>query len=114
MQDSEKNGKNTEMMQDDRGRFVKGNPGKPKGALSRKTHQWNMLSEAITTQHTDRFNRVLFELDDKDFLEAYLKVLEYFKPKLSRAEVKQENTHIVQQTKITREALAELKRGNND
>ena len=87
---------------------------KPKGAISKKTEQWNLLSEAITTQHTDRFNRVLFELDDKDFLEAYLKVLEYFKPKLSRAEVKQENTHIVQQTKITREALAELKRGNND
>jgi hypothetical protein len=87
---------------------------KPKGAISKKTEQWNELAESITTVHTERFNAVLGTMEDKDFLEIYLKVLEYFKPKLSRSEVKQENTHIVQQTKITREALAELKRGNND
>lgn len=68
------------------GRFGPGNPGKPKGAISAKTRQWEALGEAITTKHTDRFNEILAQAPDPLFVSLYLQTLEYFKPKLGRTE----------------------------
>lgn len=74
--------------------FKKGQSGNPKGKAegtkSEKTIQWELLGEAIVNKHTERFNRVLGELEDTDFMDQYLKVLEYFKPKLNRSELKHE------------------------
>lgn len=69
-----------------------GNPsGKPKGAKSEKTTQWELLHSSIVGQHADRFNTILknwAESGDPDqeqmFSDAYIKVLEYFKPKQAR------------------------------
>ena len=47
-----------------------------------KTQQWDALGEAISTIHAQRFNDILQTKGDKEFLSAYLQVLNYFKPKL--------------------------------
>ena len=67
-------------------KFEKGNPGKQKGTTSMKTRQWEALGEAITSKHTDRFNRILDTAEDDKFVGLYLQTLEYFKPKLGRTE----------------------------
>jgi hypothetical protein len=66
---------------------VTGNPaGKPAGTKSTKGKQWEVLHESIAGTHTERFNKVLATLDDKEFMDNYLRILEYFKPRLQRAE----------------------------
>lgn len=68
-----------------------GNPlGKPKGTKSQKTKEWEALGEAIATRHAERFNALLDELEPEKFADKFLQVLEYFKPKLQRTELKHE------------------------
>lgn len=75
------------------GTFGKGNKGKPKGAKSERLKQWDELGESITGMQSEKFNNFLNELwegpKEKKMAaaELYLKTLEYFKPKLSRANV---------------------------
>jgi len=66
--------------------FEKGNPGKPKGAIGKKTKQWEALGEAIVGKQAERFTKVLADLNDEKFIPAYMQVLEYFQPKLQRTE----------------------------
>ena len=66
--------------------------GRPVGAKSKKTLEWEALGEAILTRHSERANQVLAAMDDEKFLDHYGKLLEYFKPKQARTEVKQEGT----------------------
>jgi hypothetical protein len=69
-----------------------GNPnGRPQGAKSEKTLQWEQLGESITGQQAEQFNDFLNKLwgsrNDEDKMiasELYLKTLEYFKPKQAR------------------------------
>lgn len=58
-----------------------------KGVKKKKTQQWEALGEAITSGHTERFNKILRDLDDDRFADRFLQILEYFKPKLARQEV---------------------------
>lgn len=71
----------------ERNKFKKGNPGKPKGAISNKTKQWEALSESIVTTHAERFNTCLASMDDEQFSNLFIKVLEFFKPKYNRTEI---------------------------
>ena len=74
-----------------------GNPaGKPKGVVSEKTRGWNLLKDAITTDLTDKFMTEMEKLDGTAYINAYLNVLEFFRPRLSRVESKVENTNIEQ------------------
>lgn len=69
--------------------FEKGNKyskGRKEGATNVKSRQWEALGEAITTKHTERFNKILGSMDDEKFMQLYLQTLEYFKPKLGRTE----------------------------
>jgi hypothetical protein len=70
--------------------FEKGNQLGKIGGKHEKTKQWESLGEAIRTTHCDRFNLILAGLEDDKFIDRYLQVLEYFKPKLARTEVKNE------------------------
>jgi len=84
-----------ESSRDEKGRLKKGHGGlKPKGATSEKTEQWKVLHESIVNQHAASFNAVLDELLNSDDLderimgsEQFLKMLEYFKPKLARQQI---------------------------
>lgn len=98
---------------DEKGKFAPGNPGRPKGAKDHKTRQWDALGEAICNEHTERFNTVLAKMEDEDFAEMYLKTLEYFKPKLSRQEVKSEVTNKHQPVQITAEEYRKMVEAEN-
>jgi len=73
-----------------------GNPkGKPKGAVSEKTKIWNEVSEWFAGEALELYKTNLLELmiseDAKVKAEAmkrYEALLEYFKPKLSRTDIK--------------------------
>jgi hypothetical protein len=68
--------------------------GRPKGSLSAKTQGWELLKETITTGLTDKFMREMESLEGTAYINAYLNVMEYFKPKLSRSEVISQNENI--------------------
>lgn len=81
--------------------FSKGNPGKPKGAVSAKTKAWKELGEFICNAGAGRYMEALMGLEDKDYLDKYAHVLEFFKPKLARTEMKHEG-EIITGFSITR------------
>ena len=77
--------------------FVKGQSktgGKQQGTPNAKTKQWEQLGESIVSVHTERFNSILTECDDETFLDNYLSVLEYFKPKLNRTAIEGTGTPV--------------------
>lgn len=61
-----------------------------KGQKQAKTMQWEAIGEALVTTHAERFNQILASSDDDKFAKLFLEVMEYFKPKQSRVETKQE------------------------
>ena len=61
--------------------------GRPAGSKNVRTVEWEKIKDAFMTVHTERANRVLATMDDEKFLDSYLKLLEYFRPKLARTEV---------------------------
>jgi hypothetical protein len=80
-------------MRDNRGQFTNGNKGKPKGATSKRTQQWEALADSICGEQAEYFSQYIKDLwtsqDSKKKAEAadlYLKTVEYFKPKQSRVE----------------------------
>lgn len=75
----------------DTGQFAQGNPGRRKGSKNRRTVQWKEFGETLVNDHTGKFSKVLNELwksdDPNDHIKAaelFLKLLEYFKPKMKR------------------------------
>ncbi len=71
--------------------FKKGEGGRPVGTKNKATEAWHALKDDIINVHTERFNRILSELPPDKFVNTYLQVLEYFKPKLARNENVNEN-----------------------
>ena len=76
------------------GRFMPGNPGRRKGSRNTRTLQWEGLGKALTDQHADKFNALLDRLwaspdvnDQVRAAELFLKMAEYFRPKLQRTAV---------------------------
>ena len=57
------------------------------GSKNKKTVQWEALGESIMNEHTEKFNEELAKLKGNQFMEMYIKVLEYFKPKLNRTDI---------------------------
>ena len=73
------------------GQFRKGNPGKQKGTISKKSKEWEALGKFITGGEAKRFKEEMAKLNGKDFINSYMQVLEYFQPKLQRTENKHEH-----------------------
>jgi hypothetical protein len=64
---------------------VSGNPlGKPKGVVSHKRLVLENFVNIIVEEGTERFNQELNSLEGKDFVQSYLTLLEYARPKLAR------------------------------
>ncbi len=61
--------------------------GKPKGTKSAKTKQWEALGDFLTDEGANRAMKVLENLSDKDFLDQYGKLLNYFKPKMQNTQL---------------------------
>jgi len=70
--------------------------GRPPGSKAEKTIQWEALGEALLTRHSERANEVMNNLDDEAFLDNYIKLIEYFKPKQARTEIKQEGVQQIE------------------
>lgn len=62
--------------------------GRPTGSKNQRTKEWEALGEAILTKHTEKFNSILSKSKDDEFMNRFLAVIEYFKPKLARVESK--------------------------
>jgi hypothetical protein len=60
--------------------------GRPKGAVNVKTEKWFELCNYLMSEGTERLMQVMGELDNKEFVEAYCKILNYIKPKLSNVD----------------------------
>lgn len=74
------------------GETLKGRPsnnpnGRGEGSKNARSIQWEQLGESIMSVHTKRFNDILSTCEDDVFMENYLKVLQYFKPKLSNQQI---------------------------
>ena len=87
------------------GRFATGNPGRAKGSKNERTRLWEELGEHLTDRHAERFNALLDRLwnspdlsDQVRAAELFLKLAEFFKPKLSRMEATTENSGNVKHT----------------
>ena len=83
--------------------FQKGNTEASKKGTHNKTKEWEELGDAIKTRHSNRFNEILDTLPDEKFVDKYLQVLEYFKPKLARTENKHEGDLTVTTIQVVRE-----------
>jgi hypothetical protein len=66
--------------------------GMKKGQKSLKTQAWDRLGEYIINEGAERYLKNLHNMKDKEFNYEFKSVMEFFKPKLQRAEVKQETT----------------------
>lgn len=68
-----------------------GNPkGKPKGAKGTKTLEWEEFGRQLLENGLPRAMEILATCDDDKFIAQFSNLLEYFKPKLARSEVKHE------------------------
>jgi hypothetical protein len=62
--------------------------GRPVGAKSKKTLQWEQFAEYCMTEGLEKFSTELNRLEKKEYVTAFLNLLDYFKPKLSRHDQK--------------------------
>jgi len=66
---------------------VSNNPaGKPVGIKNQKTLEWESFGRELIEGGIPRVQGIMKDADDKQFMDYYGMLLEYFKPKLSRAE----------------------------
>lgn len=70
--------------------FEKGNPGKPKGARNGKTEQWEKFSEYCLNGGLERFEQELNSLKGEKYVNAFVSLLEFHKPKLARTQTELE------------------------
>lgn len=86
--------------------FEKGkiaNPkGKKKGTKGKKPRQWAAFANYCLEGGLEKFQREMDKLQGKDFVHAFIDIMEFHKPKLSRTELSgaTDNTiRIVDETK---------------
>jgi len=79
--------------------------GRTKGAVNKKTAQWEAFAEYCVNGGLKRFEQELNSLEGKDYVNSFLNLLEYHKPKLQRTEVKHEvdNETVKQLIFVTKE-----------
>lgn len=53
--------------------------------------QWDLLKKAIDGSLTERFINILSSMNDRDFSRNYLKLVEHFKPKVTRVDYSDED-----------------------
>ena len=61
---------------------------RPEGSKNSKTVEWEFIGDFLMDKEgAGRFKEILQKSTDGDFVDRYLKILEYFKPKLARKEL---------------------------
>lgn len=67
--------------------------GRQKGGKNKKTLVLQSFAEMIIEGGMEKFQREMNKLSGKDYVNAYLTLYEFVKPKLARAELKAEPEH---------------------
>ena len=66
-----------------------GNPkGKPKGIRNSKNLAWDELGNYIVGKGAKRYLKIIEDMQDKEFTQRFETLLEFFKPKQQRTEIK--------------------------
>ena len=68
--------------------------GKPTGTLSKKTKEWEELGTYIVQKGAKRYMNLLSKRLDDEYMDRFERILEYFKPKQQRREVRKDITYI--------------------
>jgi len=66
--------------------------GRPEGSKNKKTEEWEQLGDFLTEEGAERAKGIMRDAQDNAFMRYYTMLLEYFRPKHQRSEVKQETT----------------------
>ena len=61
--------------------------GRPYGAKSSKTEQWERFSDWLMAEGLVRFQKEMSKLKGKDYVLTVKDLMEYFQPKLARTEL---------------------------
>ena len=62
-------------------------PGRGKGIKGKKTIQWEVFSAYCLNGGLQKFKKELTALKGREFVESFIKLLEFHKPKLARTEL---------------------------
>lgn len=85
--------KKNKIPRDENGHFLPGKgggPGRPKGSKSKRIKMWEEMGEWIVNEGVEKYLTYLKSMDPERYMDHFEAVLEYFKPKLSRTNVKNE------------------------
>lgn len=63
--------------------------GRPQGSKNQKSIEWENLGDFLTKEGAERCANIMQSCDEEQFMKYYGMLLEYFKPKHARSEVKQ-------------------------
>jgi len=66
--------------------------GRGKGTKNKKTEQWHELGKYIVDKGAKKYMDYITKLEDKDYADRFERILEYFKPRQQRTEIKGEIT----------------------
>jgi hypothetical protein len=72
--------------------------GRPEGRKNERTLQWEMFVEHCMSQGLEKFKAELNKLEGKDYVDAFLKLLEFHQPKLARTIIQGDGDNPVQST----------------
>lgn len=64
------------------------NAGSKPGSKKKKTLEWENFGKKVLDQGMPRFLEILKDSDDEQFAKVFIQIIEYFKPKLARTEIK--------------------------
>jgi len=62
--------------------------GKQKGAKDKKTIAWENIGSYLINEGANRAKEIMMNSNDRQFMFYFETLLEYFKPKLARTEIK--------------------------
>lgn len=74
-------------MKDNKGKFTKGNPGRPKGSKNRATAELRERFQILLDKNIDNLQKDLDKLEPKDRINAILNLSQYVLPKLKAHEI---------------------------
>lgn len=64
--------------------------GRPVGSRNRRTEQWQLFVDYCLNGGLEKFQDELNKLEGKDYVAAFISIIEFHKPKLARSEMKLE------------------------
>lgn len=71
--------------------FEKGKSGNPQGreagSKNKRTEEWEDFGRLLLTKNAARASRVLDDTEDEKFIDLYIRLLEFFKPKMNRTTI---------------------------